>query len=187
MTSWKTSSGSSSAHEVASVRAISADGLVLTLGAPLEHDHLAEVYRYPHSNLALKMASEVALLSRKIVIQGSGDSNECVAISTPGKFSCSQMGATVMVHSRGYDSSKFQVERVEFRNMGQGYRLGRWALQFYLLGPVPSSYMSECSLHHSFQRGLVLHKADGLRVHRNVFFHIIGHHVHITLISFEYL
>jgi hypothetical protein len=177
--SWKSSRGSSSAHEVVSLRAVSADGLVLTLGAPLEHDHMAEVFRYPHTDLTLRMVSEVALLSRKIVVQGSGDSNECIAVSTPGKYSCSQMGATVMVHSRGYDSSILQLERVELRNMGQGYRLGRFALQFYLLGGVPSSYISECSLHHSFQRGLVLHKADGLRVHGNVFYHIIGHHTHM--------
>jgi hypothetical protein len=90
--SWKASKGSSSAHEVASVRAVSADGLVLTLGAPLVHDHLSRIYHYPHSDLPLRMVSEVALLSRKIVVQGSGDSNECVAVSTPGKFSCSQFG-----------------------------------------------------------------------------------------------
>jgi hypothetical protein len=177
--SWKSSRGSSSAHEVASVKAVSADGLVLTLGAPLSYDHMADVYRYPHSDLTLRMVSEVALLSRKIVVQGSGDSNQCIEVSTPGKYSCSQMGATVMVHSRGHDSSKLQAERVEFRNMGQGYRLGRFALQFYLMGKVPSSYISECSLHHSFQRGLVLHKADGLRVYGNVFYHIIGHHTHM--------
>jgi hypothetical protein len=63
--------------------------------------------------------------------------------------------------------------------MGQGYKLGGFAVQFYLTGLVRTSYLSGCSLHHSFQRGLVLHKADGLRVDGNVFYHIVGHHFHM--------
>jgi hypothetical protein len=81
-----------------------------------------------------------------------------------------------MAHSRGHDSSVLRLSHTEFRNVGQGYRIGRFPINFNMpQSSVRSSYVRGCSIHHSFNRALGLGGVSDLLVEDNVAFHILGH------------
>lgn len=120
----------------------------------------------------------MALLSRNIVIQGDADSHNCgpESVAEDGTpLSCNFFGGHVFLHSPGHESLEARVEGVEFRNTGQAFRLGRYALHYHMIGNVRRSYVRSNSFHHSWNRGLALHGVNFLRVENNVAFKVHGH------------
>ena len=165
-------------HEVRIIVARLDGGRRLVLDKPLLHEHLGKTFEGSRGrgSRQVEYRAEVGLLSRNIVVQGDGDSGQCLATSTPGSYSCARFGATVMAHSRGHDSSVLRLSHIEFRNVGQGYRMGRFPINFNMpQSSVRSSYVRGCSIHHSFNRALGLGGVSDLLVEDNVAFHILGH------------
>lgn len=82
------------------------------------------------------MRAEVGLLSRNVVYRGNPDD------STPNQY-----GAILFLHSEGDDSLIARLNNVEFTDVGQAFKLGRYAIHFHMIGAVHKSYVKEVSVH----------------------------------------
>jgi cell migration-inducing and hyaluronan-binding protein len=117
----------------------------------------------------------VALLTRSIQIVSAGDKmgEEFKAVETEeGKQSYSY-GAHMVIR-QGFE--QLSVEGVEFKQMGQGGRLGHYPVHFHMARKTPSSTrIVDSSINESMTRWIVLHSTQGVRVARNVGYKSIGH------------
>lgn len=67
-----------------------------------------------------------------------------------------------------------RLSNVELFHVGQAYRLGRYPIHFHMNGDMPSSYVSECAIHESFNRATNIHASNYLTIDRNVIYNIMG-------------
>lgn len=109
------------------------------------------------------MRGEVGLLTRNIVIQGDANSVN------------DENGAVISVLSDGDDSSIVRIEYVEFRQMGQAYKLGRYALHMRVVGKMAKSYIRGNSLNKSYNRFLAFNQVRSLLAEWNVVYDVKGH------------
>ena len=155
--------------EECEVASASADGRVIEIVKPLIYTHwgagwvsedgLREIDAYRAS---------VGLLTRNVVIQGDH-------LYTKKE----QFGAQVVL-STGADLTQDnpligQFSNVEVKEAGQGLKLGKYPIHFHMAGNVSKSYIRNCSVHHSFNRGITIHGVDHLLVEHNVVFDTRGH------------
>ncbi len=101
--------------------------------------------------------AEVALLSRRIVLQGDSSSET------------SKFGGHVLIMGRG------RVSGVEFFRMGQNNTLGRYPLHFHLMDHAPTSYITDNSVHDAYFRCYTIHGTHDALVTRNVAYNTVGH------------
>ncbi|XP_038628903.1 fibrocystin [Tachyglossus aculeatus] len=173
---------------------------IITVATVLDADlHLQSPLRYSHGFVEQQVAGRrlvlrvmVALLSRNIVIRGNltGErmadlglcteagipidaSQPCLYERSERKLGSRDMGAVVIVQSFPGEPSCVHLQGVQFQHMGQAFRKHQSALT--LAGPMRDSYIQDCSVWDSFNRGLSLSGTSGLRVDRNVFHNILGH------------
>ncbi|XP_066271168.1 fibrocystin-L-like [Branchiostoma lanceolatum] len=184
--------------EVRQIQSVSDDGLTVTLTESLEYEHLGEIVTVDGVNLSFK--GEVGLLEgRSVKVTGTVQSTwgedipACPDGFDTGEFATQtcfqgrfgeetgsdQFGAHILVHSTSSPSSgaaaaTARIEYVEFENMGQAFRLGRYALHFHLSGDQSNSYARGNSIRKSFNRAIVLHGTHNARVERNVIYDIMG-------------
>lgn len=52
--------------------------------------------------------------------------------------------------------------------------LGRYPIHFHMNGDMPSSFVSECSIHESFNRAVNIHASNYILVERTVIYNIMG-------------
>ena len=71
--------------------------------------------------------------------------------------------------------NRVRIEHTEVRNMGQAFRLGRYAIHFHLSADMSGSYVRRCAIRHSFNRALTAHGVHNLLVEANVAYDIMGH------------
>ncbi|MGB3365769.1 MAG: G8 domain-containing protein, partial [Thermodesulfobacteriota bacterium] len=116
----------------------------------------------------------VALLTRSIRIVSAGDSvGQPFGAPTPGNF----FGGHMMIR-QGVES--VQVQGVEFYQLGQGGRKGRYPVHFHLMRTVPEgTFAKDNSVHDSMTRWYTLHGTQGLELSRNVGYMSIGHGYYI--------
>jgi len=151
-------------------------GTAVILKNPASYQHLA------HSGYQ----GEVGLLSRRITIQGSNDSEP----TDPDPHTCladrsifgdkgqpcpntelTGFGGHIIVHNGG----KGYVEGVELFRMGQTNVIGRYPMHFHLLGNSCSDcYFRDSSVHRSFYRCVSIHGTNFLDVSENVAFDVTG-------------
>jgi G8 domain len=63
----------------------------------------------------------------------------------------------------------FQVQGVEFRQMGQGGRLGHYPLHFHMARQTPpSTFVKDSSINESMTRWITVHATQGVTLARNV-------------------
>jgi G8 domain len=105
-------------------------------------------------------ATEVALLSRNVLIQGGSD---------PLPWH----GGHFMVHHT--PGQQQLVQGVEFRNMGQQGLLGRYPIHFHYCVDSPLSVVSKNTIRQSNQRCVVVHGTNQMRIEENVAFDTKGH------------
>jgi hypothetical protein len=110
--------------------------------------HYGEIETY--GGRSIDMRTEVGLLSRNVVVQGDWSSQH------------SQHGAHIMLSSPGNNSLTGRFSNVECRFCGQAFKLGRYPIHFHMVGEVYASYVSNCSVHDTFNRAVTIHG-----VHRN--------------------
>lgn len=84
-----------------------------------------------------------------------------------------------MVSAPGNEGATARMEGVEFRNVGKGYLLGRYAIYFDRLGTAHNSYVRHNSIRESYNRAVAIHGVSNLRVEGNVMHDIKGHAVYI--------
>jgi hypothetical protein len=129
----------------------------------------------------LETRAAVALLTRSIMIASEGaqpilsDRSVDHFPATAGNF---YGGQTIM--RDGFKT--YQVQGVEFYNLGQGGVIGRYPVHFHMdrLVPQPTAdfdgtYIADSSIHDSMTRFITIHATQGLLVARNVGYRSIGH------------
>jgi hypothetical protein len=110
------------------------DKPVLTLDAPLEYQHYAATEAY--GDETIEMRAEVGLLTRNLKFRGD-----------PETSLKNEYGATIFLHSMGDDSLTARLAYCEFTDMGQAFKLGRYAIHFHMIGSVHSSYVKGNAVH----------------------------------------
>ena len=111
------------------------------------------------------MRAEVGLLSRNVKFRGDPETSEA-----------NQFGAHIMLAGPGV---KGKFENIELTDVGQAFKLGRYPLHFHLAGNVHGSYIKNCAIHNSFNRGITVHAVHHLTLHNNVIYKELGHGVFI--------
>ena len=130
----------------------------------------------------------VALLTRSIRIVSAGDkvgqtweqasaiSANCKAnppTATPQAPYCYYFGAHV-VFRQGFE--QVQIQGVEFKDLGQGGKMGHYPIHFHMARQVPTdTFVKDSSIYNSMTRWIVLHATQGVLLQRNVGFKSIGH------------
>ena len=141
--------------EVAEIAAIGPDGRTVTLAAGLKHAHLG----CEASDPMCVMASEVAPLSRNIVVRGEA---ACTATQKCGHF--------MMSHT-----NHGTVCGVEFTNMGQRITKGKYPLHFHAGWYAPELVVRSNAVHASFNRGMVVHAMRRMTIVDNTVYNTLGH------------
>jgi cell migration-inducing and hyaluronan-binding protein len=133
------------------------DGRTLTVDAPLEYRHWGELQRYAGG--VVDERAEVGLLTRNVVVRGD-----------PGSESAGFGG-----HLMAMQGARVRIEGVELDRMGQRTTLRRYPVHFHMGGDGSGSYLKRSSIHHSFNRCVVVHGTDRLLIQGNVCFEHAGH------------
>jgi cell surface hyaluronidase len=136
----------------------SVSGNTVTLDKAVQYMHYGVVQTY--NGRTVDQRAEVGLLSRNIVIQGASD-------AVTNKF-----GGHVMVMT----GSQAVVDSVEFVNMGQENKMGRYPIHWHLMGDTSrGQYVRNSSIYNSFNRCVTIHGSNGVKVQNNVTYKIPGH------------
>jgi cell surface hyaluronidase len=136
----------------------SISGNKVTLDKAVQFMHYGQLQNY--NGKTLDERAEVGLLSHNIVIQGK------MAAKTD------TFGGHVMVMSGG----QAVVDSVEFFNMGQENKMGRYPIHWHLMGDDSrGQYVRNSSIHDSFNRCVTVHGSNGVKVQNNVTYNIPGH------------
>jgi len=114
------------------------------------------------------MRAEVGLLSRNVRYRGD-----------PETSATNQYGATIFLHSNGDDSLTARLEYIECTDVGQGFKVGRYAIHFHMIGAVHNSYAKGVAVHQGYNRAFTIHGTHYLRLINNVAFEVKGHNVFI--------
>lgn len=132
-------------NEVLTIAAVSGNTVQFT--APIRFYHHA----------GTEYQNEVALLSRRILLQGDGSSD------------ATGFGGHVMIKGTG------RVQGVALRRMGQNNTIARYPLHFHMMGLAPTSYFKDNSVYDAFFRCYTIHGTHNTLVTRNVAFNTKGH------------
>jgi len=114
------------------------------------------------------MRAEVGLLTRNVKFRGDPETSKL-----------NQYGANIFIHSSGDDSLTARIDHVELEDVGQGFKIGRYAVHFHQIGAVHKSYAKGNAVHSGFNRAFTLHGTNYLRIMNNVGFDIQGHNIFI--------
>ncbi|MBX2855504.1 MAG: CHRD domain-containing protein [Rhodobacteraceae bacterium] len=146
--------------------AVSVDGKTITLDSPLQHKHFGEIETYDnglqgqnYQSWELDMRAEVALLSRNVTIQGDADS------ATDGYGG----------HSMVMNGAEMHIDGAEFTQMGQKGLVGKYALHWHMLGDAAGQYITNTSIHDTYNKGMTIHGTQNTWVESNAIYDTIGH------------
>lgn len=136
---------------------VSISGKTITLNRALAKEHFCQTSTY--STMSIEECGEVGLLSRNILIRGDANSQ------TNG------FGGHMMIMNGG----TAQIAGVEFFNMGQRAKLGRYPMHWHLVGDAPGQYVNDSSFVHSYNRFVSVHGTNQVTLSGNVGFDTFGH------------
>jgi hypothetical protein len=130
---------------------------------------------------AAETRAAVALLSRSIRIVSEGSSlnvgfpaQDAPCQSTVSPQKCDRYFGGHTLARQGF--KLFQVQGVEFFQLGQGGRMGHYPLHFHMCRKTPAhTFVKDCSINDSMTRWIVLHGTRGVTLARNVGYKSIGH------------
>ncbi len=141
----------------------------ISFDQPLEFAHYGQLQSF--AGKTLDERAEVGLLSRNIVIEGD-------AASQTKQFGGHVMVMGVTGSTRETNiaaSSTAKIQGIEFRRLGQFQKLGRYPLHWHRNGNSSSSFVAGSSFHQNYQRGVVVHASDQIRISENVVYGSVGH------------
>jgi hypothetical protein len=124
----------------------------------------------------------IALLTRSIIVASEGNTPvvERTAVhfpATPGNY----FGGHTIARE-GF--ANFEVQGVEFLNLGQGGVIGHYPVHFHMARSVPQpnaaedylgTFVADCSVVDSMTRFITVHATQGVTLSRNVGYKSIGH------------
>lgn len=142
----------------------SISGNAVTLDKAVQYMHYGQIQSYTDdegNTKTVDQRAEVGLLSRNIVIKGA------TPTSATDKF-----GGHIMV----MDTSQAVIDSVEFLNMGQEGKMGRYPMHWHMMGDNSrGQYIRNSSIYNSFSRCVTIHGSNGVKVQNNVTYNIPGH------------
>ena len=118
----------------------------------------------------------VGILTRSIRIVSEGDTiNDLFpAEPRPGSATPGYYFGGHVVARQGFKT--FQVQGVEFYQLGQGGKLGHYPIHFHhARRTTPGTFVRDSSIHDSMTRWIVLHGTQDVTLERNVGYKSIGH------------
>ncbi|MCP3938600.1 MAG: hypothetical protein GY708_24900 [Actinomycetia bacterium] len=147
--------------EVRVVAGVTPDGLQIQLAQPLDHTHYGEQSTYVNGvhSWTLDERAEVGLLTRNITIQGDKSSTD------------TGFGGHLMIMS----GAMANVSGVELFRMGQKALMARYPFHWHLAGSVVGQYITNSSIHRSFNRCVTVHGTHDALVADNVCYDFVGH------------
>ncbi len=176
--------------------------LTVTAGVAYEHDgHTYDTGRFVPNGIGpdqdpnvtcsggqtrcVETRAAVGLLTRSIQIVSGGDtlgssfpaSSNCQSGTPPTCSSkpgdCYFFGGHTLVR-QGFQS--FQVQGVEFYQLGQGGRIMHYPVHFHMARQTPTStYVADSSVFDSMTRWYTVHATQGVTLARNVGYLSVGH------------
>lgn len=146
------------------------DKPILTFTDPLTYRHFAAIEEYGEGDSleSIDMRAEIGLLTRNVVFRGD-----------PETSLANEYGANMFLHSEGDDSLIGRLSYIEMTDVGQGFKIGRYAVHFHQIGAVHRSYVQGCSTHQGFNRAYTLHGTNHMRIMNNVVYSVKGHNIFI--------
>ncbi|NXL83094.1 PKHD1 protein, partial [Alectura lathami] len=188
----RTGLGDAQQHEEEEVAIIeSVNNTELYLRSPLRCSH--NVGEEKVNGQSLPLTAVVALISRRVVVQGNvtrerishirecakegvtRGGSRCLYKRSERQLGSRDLGAIVVVEAFQGAASRLQVEGIQFRHMGQAFRQHHSALTVAGNARMADSYIRGCSVLDSFGQGLQLTGISNLSVDSNVFYNISGH------------
>ena len=80
-----------------------------------------------------------------------------------------------MLYSAGDETTIGRIKNVMMMDVGQGYQLGRYPINYHTLGRITKSYISNNVIVKSYSRGIAISSVEGLTVSNNILYKIKGH------------
>ena len=138
----------------------------------------------------IETRAAVGLLTRSISIVSEGDSyntplpapgSQCTNPPDPMQpNSCQYFGGHTIVR-QGF--AAFQMQGVEFRQLGQGARIMHYPVHFHMARQTPQpdgneflgTFVADSSIWDSMTRWITIHATEGVTLSRNVGYMSIGH------------
>lgn len=158
------------------ITAVSTDGREVSFQPALRFDRWGQ--RQTYEGQEVDQRAFAGLLSRNVVIRsapGTVDaeiaSDTCTPLSTGCAESARRFGGHVMIMG----GARAFVDGVEFRQLGQETRLGRYAFHWHLNGPSTGQFVRNSSVNTTFTRGIVMHGTDDALAENNVVFNAHSH------------
>ncbi|MEM9188075.1 MAG: G8 domain-containing protein [Myxococcota bacterium] len=160
------------AYEVEERTITEIDGATVTFDAPLVYRHYGEVQALDNGRV-LDMRAEVANLTRNIRIEGVQEStaDPIVVGENPSPGARQGYGG----HTMYLAGSTVRLDSVEFSKLGVSGALGRYPVHFHHAHDMSDSYIRNLSVHHTYQRAVVVHHTDNLLVEENTVYNTVGH------------
>jgi cell surface hyaluronidase len=138
------------------------NGTAITLDRALAYRHWGQMQSF--GGISLDERAEVGLLSRNIVVTSD--------LLTNSAASAIGLGGHIMT----MEGSHAQYFGVEFSNLGQTARLGRYGgPHWHLVGNGAGQFLSGSSIHHSLNRFSSIHATNDVWVEGNVAYDAVGH------------
>lgn len=172
--------------EIATVQAN--DGLgTLTLTSPLAYAHHGSLYTVPaalgraadNPNGSVETRGVVALLNRSITVRSLGATADQ---PFPAAAACGQDANNPDCYFGGHVLARqgfgqFQVQGVEFRQLGQGGRMGHYPVHFHMAKSTDytNAFVKDSSVWASNTRFIVAHATHDVTMARNVGYLSVGH------------
>jgi hypothetical protein len=169
--------------EELTIKTVSDDGKTITVEENAEYRHSGTAYALTAQGIgrlkldikvegqpAAETRAAVALLTRSICIRSEGDA---YGQSFPAESTGYHFGGHTMAR-QGFES--YQVQGVEFFQMGQGGRKGHYPVHLHMARETPhGTYVKDCSVNESMTRWITLHGTQDVTLARNVGYKSIGH------------
>lgn len=171
-------------------RTVAADvdcGTRIDLVEPLDHAHNGT--RFPLDSVPAELGLDdrlreegaevraaVGVLTRSIRIVSGGDTagSEFPPEPPEGSREPGYFFGGQLIARQGF--KRFQVQGVEFRQMGQGGRIGHYPVHFHHTRRAPAdTFVRDSSFNESMSRWVTLHGAQNVNLERNVGWKSIGH------------
>ncbi len=149
------------------------NGNKVDLGARLD-DRLKSSFAPDLVANGIDTRAAVALLSRSIRIVSEGDAPDAAGASNFPAASTHYFFGGQTVARQGFKA--FHVEGVDFKQLGQGGRIGHYPVHFHMARQTPqNTYIRDSSINESMTRWIVIHSTLGVEMARNVGWESIGH------------
>jgi G8 domain len=162
--------------ELVTVTSVSSDGKTVGFTPPALYPHWGQVQTIEGHSLDSR--AEVGLLSKNIVIRSDPSSVEPFYNGKNALTNADELAADPSKRFGGHVmvmDGKAYLNGVQFVDMGQATRLGRYAFHWHFSGDATGQFVKNSSVKNSYTRGLVIHATDNATLEGNVVYNTVSH------------